>query len=90
MRLLIACLAAFGLLAGSVAVTAPIAAADSAYVAMADQQQPGGQLQVDIDVDDGEWWANPVWLAIGALALVMLIVIIVMAARGGGTTVIKE
>jgi len=36
------------------------------------------------------WYTNPMWIAIGALAVVVLILLIVMAARGGGTTVIKE
>ena len=56
--------------------------------------QPGGKLDVDINVNHGSssarWYANPVWIAIGALALIVLIVLIVMAARGGGTTVIKD
>jgi uncharacterized membrane protein len=33
---------------------------------------------------------NPIWIAIGVIALVLLIVIIAMAARGSGTTVIKD
>ena len=57
-------------------------------------QQPGGKLEVDVDINrgggGGDWWANPVWIAIGVIALVLLIVIIAMSMRGGGTTVIKE
>ena len=57
--------------------------------------QPGGKLDVDINVNHGgsgaaRWYANPLWIAIGALALIVLIVLIVMAARGGGTTVIRD
>jgi len=55
--------------------------------------QPGGKLDVDINVNHhsgGRWYANPVWIAIGALSLIVLIVLIVMAARGGGTTVIRD
>jgi amino acid transporter len=55
--------------------------------------QPGGKLDVDINVNhggSGRWYANPVWIAIGALALIVLVALIVMAGRGGGTTVIKE
>jgi amino acid transporter len=55
--------------------------------------QPGGKLDVDINVNHhsgGRWYANPVWIAIGALALIVLIVLIVMAGRGGGTTVIRD
>src|SRR5262245_34937871 len=56
------------------------------------QAQPGGQLDVDINVNrggSGQWYANPVWIAIGALAVIVLIALIVMAGRGGGTTVVK-
>jgi hypothetical protein len=56
--------------------------------------QAGGKLDVDINVNHGgsgaRWYANPVWIAIGALALIVLIVLIVMAGRGGGTTVIRD
>jgi amino acid transporter len=55
--------------------------------------QPGGKLDVDINVNNhsgGRWYANPVWIAIGALALIVLVVLIVMAGRGGGTTVIRD
>ena len=51
--------------------------------------------QINIDINKGGgggrgWYANPVWIAIGGLALLLVIVLIVMAARGGGgTTVVK-
>ena len=54
-------------------------------------QQPTGQLDVDINTNGGgAWYADPVWLAIGAVALIVVIAIIAMVARGGGTTVIKD
>jgi len=55
-----------------------------------DAQQPP-QINVEINKSSGGrmWYANPIWIAIGALALVMLTVLIVMAAKGGGTTVVK-
>jgi hypothetical protein len=54
-------------------------------------QQPTGQLDVDINTTGGgAWYADPVWLAIGAVALIVVIAIIAMVARGGGTTVIKD
>ena len=58
-------------------------------------QQPGGKLDVNIDINKGggggdAWWTNPIWIAIGVIALVLLVVIIAMSTRGGGTTVIKE
>jgi len=49
-------------------------------------------VDVDINVNrggGGRWYANPVWIAIGALAVIVLIALIVMAGRGGGTTVVK-
>lgn len=63
-------------------------------LALAQGQPPNGKLDVDINVghsgSSGAWWTNPLWIAIGVIALVLLIVIVAMAARGSGTTVIKE
>jgi hypothetical protein len=54
------------------------------------QPPPSGQIDVDITTTtDADWWANPVWIGIGAVALLLIVVLIVMASRGG-TTVIKE
>jgi hypothetical protein len=91
MRLGIALLALLSLAAAGDLATPAVADADSGYV-LAMVQQPG-QYSVDINVDgtDGAWWANPLWIAIGVVALVLLIVIIALAVRDGdGTTVIKE
>jgi len=89
MRLVLVLLAVLGL-AMAPGMAAPAAvAADSGYV-LALEQQPG-QYSVDINVDDGDgWWANPIWIGAGVVALILLIVIIALATRGGGTTVIKE
>jgi hypothetical protein len=59
------------------------------------QNQPSGpSLDVDVDVNKdaggGQWYANPVWLAIGGLALLLVIALVVMAARGGGSTVVAS
>ena len=62
-------------------------------LALAQGQPVQGKVEVDINTHSGgggAWWANPIWIAIGAIALVLLILIIVMSARGSGTTVIKE
>lgn len=62
-------------------------------LALAQGQPVQGKVDVDINTHSGgggAWWASPVWIAIGAIALVVLILIVVMAARGSGTTVIKE
>ena len=61
-------------------------------VALAQGQPVQGEVDVDINTHSsgGAWWTNPIWIAIGVIALVLLVVIIAMAARGSGTTVIKE
>jgi hypothetical protein len=41
-------------------------------------------VDIDIDLNDDEWYEDPAWLAIGGLAIVLLIVILVIAFRGGG------
>ncbi len=66
----------------------------------AQEQQPAAQpaapatpkADIDINVNHGgrAWYASPVWIAIGAIAVVLVIVLIATVARGGGTTVIKE
>lgn len=58
------------------------------------QDQPSAKLDVDINLNKGgggggNWYANPTWIAIGGLALLVLVALIVMAGRGGGTTVVK-
>jgi hypothetical protein len=52
-----------------------------------DQVQPPGRVDVNIGVEDNGtvWYANPVWIAIGLLAIVILGLLIGMAARGGGS-----
>ena len=70
-----------------------IAAGSSSTVTAADFQPEGKDLKVDINVNrgsGGRWYANPVWMAIGGLAVLVLLVLIVMAVRGGGTTIVKE
>ena len=73
--------------------TASLAPATVAAAGLDMQQAPATQPpQVNIDVhrDGGRWYASPVWIAIGAVALVVVILLIVLAARGGGgTTVVR-
>lgn len=47
-----------------------------------------GEADIEVNIDEGgaAWYDNPVWIAIGALGLVVLVVLVVMASRGGGTT----
>ena len=53
--------------------------------------------KIEVTVGDqrggGAWYRSPVWVAIGALALIVLILLIVLLARsggGGGTTIVRE
>jgi hypothetical protein len=36
------------------------------------------------------WYADPVWIAVGVVVLILLIVLIATASRGNRTTVIKS
>jgi len=94
MRLLIAFVAVLSLTAAG-GTLAPVAAADSGYALAVDQQPGGGGVQPNVDIDitetgGAQWWADPVWIGVGIVALILLIVIVALATRGGGTTVIKE
>jgi hypothetical protein len=85
MRFLIASLALIAVLClGSIAMPA---------IALAQGQPAQGKIDVNINTHSGGggvWWQSPVWIAIGAIALVLVILLIVLAARGGGTTIVKE
>ncbi len=65
-----------------------------AVAAVVTQSQPPTPVNVDIKLGDGRtvWYANPVWIVVGLLAVVVLGLVIGMAARGGGgegTTIVK-
>jgi len=90
-------------LATAVAITAPAPASASlgsagttiSAVASADLQdaQPPKDINIDINVNHGgRWYRSPVWIAIGAIAVVVVLMLLVMAARsgGGGTTIVKD
>lgn len=54
------------------------------------QTQPPPQINVEVNRGGRGWYANPVWIAIGAIALVVVVLMIVMASKGGGgTTVVR-
>jgi hypothetical protein len=72
----------------------PIGAAVASVppVVQAQDAAPPTPSRVDINIHGGRgWYASPVWIAIGVIALVLLIVLIVLATRGGGgtTTVVR-
>lgn len=55
---------------------------------------PATPPQINVEVNRGgrAWYASPVWVAIGVIALVLVVMLIAMAARGGGgggTTVVR-
>lgn len=72
-------------------IAAPAWAGGDGPALVASGQQPEGKVDVNVDLDRGgsAWYTNPVWIAIGVIALIVLVLLIVMATRGG-TTVIKE
>ena len=48
--------------------------------------------KIEVVINDnkgGAWYTNPVWIAIGIIALVLVIALIAMASRGRDTTVVK-
>ena len=50
------------------------------------------EAKIDINVDTdrgGAWYTQPVWIAIGIIALVLIILLIVAAGRRDSTTVVK-
>jgi hypothetical protein len=52
-------------------------------------QIPDKKIEITVG-DHAVWYHNPVWVAIGILAVVVVLLIVVLIARGGGTTVIKD
>jgi hypothetical protein len=64
-------------------------------IAAVQESQPRAEVKVDINTNKGggggAWYTQPIWLAVGGLALLVIILIAVMAARGGrnNTTVVK-
>ena len=56
------------------------------------QQVPDKQIDININTHrgGGRWYTNPMWIAIGAVALIVVLLLVVLAARGGGTTIVKE
>lgn len=50
--------------------------------------------KIEITVGDhgasAAWYRNPVWIAIGILAVVVILLIVVLIARGGGTTIVRD
>ena len=72
------------------AVQAPVVAT-LATVQDAQPQPPAkGEVDVNVDLDnDGAvWYADPFWIAVGVIALVVIVLLVALAGRGGGTTTV--
>ena len=54
------------------------------------QPSPPPQVNVEVHRGGGAWYMSPVWIAIGAIAVVVLVLLIVVASRGGGTTIVRD
>jgi hypothetical protein len=82
-------IAAPALMAGATVEAASL----SASVQQSDPPPPPQVPKVDVDINTDRggaaWYSQPIWLAIGAIALIVVVALLVMAGRGGGTTVVR-
>lgn len=55
-------------------------------------QPKGGDVKVDIDLDEGRtvWYTDPLWIVLGAAAVIVVVALVAAAARGGGGTTIVQ
>ncbi|PYO93833.1 MAG: hypothetical protein DMD62_08325 [Gemmatimonadetes bacterium] len=49
----------------------------------------GAKVEIKTGESHAAWYTQPVWIAIGVIALVLIIVLISMAGRRNNTTVVK-
>ena len=56
---------------------------------MTTRQDPGVKVDIKTTETRSAWYTQPVWIAIGIVALVLIIALIAMAGRRNGTTVVK-
>jgi hypothetical protein len=84
------------LVPASLASRSVVFAAPAAQAVQAADSQQAQPPQINVEVNKGgggrAWYASPIWVAIGVIALVLVVMLIVMAARGGGgggTTVVR-
>lgn len=74
-----------------VATTAAVAALHAVPTAMTLTVSAVQDAKLEVNINDnqrGAWYTNPVWIAIGIIALVLIIALIAMAGRRE-TTVVK-
>ena len=55
-------------------------------------QPKGGDVKVDINLDEGRtvWYTDPLWIVLGAAAVIVVVALVAAAARGGGGTTIVQ
>ena len=73
------------------AVHAPVAALLLVQDPTTTQPQPQtskGDVKVDITTTTTHWYADPFWVAIGVIALVVIVLLVALAGRSGGTTTV--
>jgi len=61
-----------------------LATATRAYALVQD-----AKIEIKTTDSHGAWYTQPVWIAIGIIALVLIVALIAMAGRRGNTTVVK-
>ena len=67
-------------------------ATDTPFLVTASMQQtppaqPGGQVKVDVDLDNDR---DPLWIILGAAAVIVGVALVAAASKGGGgTTVVR-
>jgi hypothetical protein len=64
---------------GDVLTASPVLGAASA----------AAQPEIEVQIVERPWYENPVWMAIGILAVIVLILLVVMAVRGGGGPAVR-
>jgi hypothetical protein len=77
--------------AAPVATTAAVAALHAVPTATTLAVSTVQDAKIDVNINEnkgGAWYTNPVWIAIGIIALVLIIALITMAGRRD-TTVVK-
>ncbi|HTK28479.1 MAG TPA: hypothetical protein VL309_02955 [Vicinamibacterales bacterium] len=91
MRTLLVACSVFVMLAAAApspsAAPLPVASVSAAPVAAL--QIPDKKIEITIGDHSHAWYRNPVWIAIGILAVVVILLLVALIARGG-TTIIKE
>jgi hypothetical protein len=68
-------------------------AAPPAEAQQAPSPAPNQKIAITVDqhpTTGGGWYPHPVWMAIGALAALVVLLLIVMIAKAGETTVIHD